>query len=107
MAVAGFGVLASVTIMAVGAGHSSALAEGGLIYALETTPSISLNLQILAQNRPLEPADYPLLRSTVEEDTAASLGYALTYGHERSGRTMADLPSSRPWMGETLLKGVL
>ena len=89
---AGFGVLASVTIMAAGAGHSSALAEGGLIYELETTPSISLNLQILAQNRPLEPADYPLLRSTVEEGTAASLGYALTDGHERSGRTMADLP---------------
>ncbi len=92
MAVAGFGVLASVTIMATGAGHSSALAEGGLIYALETTPSISLNLQVLAQNRPLEPADYPLLNSTVEGGVDSSLGYALTDGHERSGRTMADLP---------------
>ena len=92
LTVVGFGVLASVTIMAVGSGHSNALAEGGVIYALETTPSISLNLHLLAQNRPLEPTDYPHLRSTVEDGTASALGYALTEGHQRSGRTMPDLP---------------
>ena len=92
LAVAGFGALASVTIMAVGAGHSNALAEGGLIYALETTPSISLNVHIIAQNRPLEPTDYPVLRSTIEDGTAVALGYALADGHQRSGRTTPDLP---------------
>ncbi len=92
MAVAGFGILASVTIMSVGAGYSNALAEGGLIYALETTPSITLNVHIIAQNRPLEPTDYPLLNSTMEDGTAAALGYAVTEQHQRGGRTTPDLP---------------
>ena len=53
LAVTAFGVLAAVTIMALGAMYSQALAEAGLRHALAVTSPTIINTQIIVRNRPL------------------------------------------------------
>ena len=90
LAVTGFGVLAAVTLLSVGAIYSRALAEGGLRHSVATADPVSLNTHIIAQNRPLGPADYRNLRATVEEIVQTRLGFMLREVH-RFGRVQPDL----------------
>lgn len=106
LTITGFGVLAAVTVLSVGALYSRALAEGGLRHSLATADPVSLNLQIVAQNRPLGPADYQRLRSAVEEIAQSRLGY-LMRDTQRFGRTQADLPlTAEPVEPSPFLGGV-
>ncbi len=91
LAVSSFGILTAVTLMAVGALYSQALAEGGLRHTLALTPKVALNAQVALQNRPLGPADYNEIRSTVEPVLDESLGHLISNVH-RSGRAQANLP---------------
>lgn len=106
LAVAGFGILAAVTALAMGALYSRALAEGGLRHQLAAADPVSLNVRIVAQNRPLGPADYQRLRPMVEEIAAARLDFLLR-DRQRFGRTAADLPlSNEPLIPSPQLGGV-
>ena len=106
LAITGFGVLAAVTVLAVGALYSRALAEGGLRHSLATADPVSLNIQIVAQNRPLGPADYQQLRATVEETAQGRLGFMLR-DTQRFGRTQADWPvTAEPVEPSPFLGGV-
>ncbi|HZA21623.1 MAG TPA: hypothetical protein VFA32_03320, partial [Dehalococcoidia bacterium] len=60
------GVLTAATLLALGAIYSRALAEGGLRHALATTAPTILDIRLTIQNRPIGPADYRNLRTTVE-----------------------------------------
>ena len=98
LTVSAFGVLTAVVLMAVGAMYSRALAEGGLQHSLAATSPSVLNTQIIAQNRPLGPADYANLRETVERISQQRLGFpglrsgqALTRETQRHGRTESNL----------------
>ena len=91
LAVSSFGILTAVTLMAVGALYSQALAEGGLRHTLALTSRVALNAQVAVQNRPLGPADYDELRSTIEPALDESLGH-LVRDVQRSGRAQANLP---------------
>ncbi|MDA0988544.1 MAG: ABC transporter permease [Chloroflexi bacterium] len=91
LAVISFGILAAVTLMAVGAIYSKTLAEGGLRHTLALTSQTGLNAQVVIQNRPLGPADYQTLRITVEETIGARLGHMIQ-STQRSGRAHGDLP---------------
>lgn len=91
LAITSFGTLAAVTFLAVGAIYSRALAEGGLRHVLASYDATVLNGQIIAQNRPLGPADYRKLRATVEETIQARLGY-LQRDTQRYGRSQPNLP---------------
>ncbi len=90
LVITSFGTLAAVTLLAVGAIYSRALAEGGLRHALASTDITVLNGQIIAQNRPLGSADYRKLRTTVEEFTEARLGHLLR-DTQRYGRSQPNL----------------
>lgn len=106
LAVAGFGILAAVTALAMGALYSRALAEGGLRHQLAAADPVSLNVQIVAQNRPLGPADYQKLRPQVEETVRSRLDFLLQ-DMQRFGRTSADLPlSNEPLIPSPQLGGV-
>lgn len=106
LAITGFGVLAAVTALAVGALYSRALAEGGLRHSLATADPVSLNIQMVAQNRPLGPADYERLRATVEETAQGRLGFMLR-DKQRFGRTQADWPvTAEPVQPSPFLGGV-
>ncbi len=94
LAITSFGILAAVTLMAIGAVYSRGLAEGGLRHELASVAPTTLDAQALIRNRPLGPADYEKLRPAVEEVTAARLGYMLEYTH-RFGRTEQNLPLVR------------
>ncbi len=91
LAVSSFGILTAVTLMAVGALYSQALAEGGLRHTLSLTPRVALNAQVALQNRPLGPADYDEMRSTVDPVLNENLGH-LIRDVQRSGRAQANLP---------------
>ena len=91
LAITSFGILATVTLMAVGAVLSHALAEGGLRHALASTPPTVLNAWVIVQNRPLGPADYQRLRTTMAEMARMRLGQMLR-DTQRFGRTQPDLP---------------
>ena len=91
LAVSSFGILTAVTLMAVGALYSQALAEGGLRHTLALTPKVALNAQVSLRNRPLGPADYNEMRSTVEPVLNESLGHLIS-DVNRSGRAQANLP---------------
>ena len=65
LTVTGFGILAAVTLMAVGAVYARALAEGGLLHAVGSTSPDVLDARIIAQNRPLGFADYQRLRENL------------------------------------------
>lgn len=89
LAIASFGILAAVTLMAVGAVYSRGLAEGGIRHTLSTTDVNILNAQLFVQNRPLGPGDYRKLRTTVEDIAQENLGHMLRETH-RFGRTPDD-----------------
>lgn len=91
LAITSFGILAAVTLMSVGAVYSQVLAEGGLQHTLATIDQRVLNVQVIAQNRPLGPADYQRLRAQVEDISQARLGH-LMRGVERLGQTQGNLP---------------
>lgn len=90
LAVTGFGVLAAVTIMSVGAVYTRALAEAGLQHSLATTSQAILNTHIIAENRPLGPADYESLRATMEDIAERRLDFMLR-DTQRYGRAQPDL----------------
>ncbi len=95
-----FGIIAAVTLMAVGAGYSNILAEGGLRHILASTSPEILNVHVITQNRPIGAKDYDNLRSTVEDIADARLGY-MTRAIERHGMIEGDIrftrdPSSDP-----------
>ncbi len=75
--VTAFGVLAAVTIMALGSMYSQALAEAGLRHALATTSPTIINTQVVVRNRPLGPEDYRALRTGIEDTIATDVGYLL------------------------------
>ncbi|MCE2463026.1 MAG: hypothetical protein J4F46_03800, partial [Dehalococcoidia bacterium] len=91
LAIISFGVLAAVTLMAVAAIYSRALAEGGIRHTIAITPKTSLNPMIVVQNRPLGPSDYRRLRSAVEGINEARLGY-MTRDTQRLGQARPNLP---------------
>jgi hypothetical protein len=85
-----FGVLAAVTLMAVGGIYSRALAEGGLKHALATAPASVLNIRVTIQNRPLGSRDYQNLQTTVEEVFRTRIAFMLR-DVQRHGRTQPNL----------------
>ena len=89
-----FGIIAAVTLMAVGAGYSNILAEGGLRHTLASTHPEILNVHVITQNRPIGVKDYRNLRSTVEDIADTRLGY-MTRGMERYGRIEGDIRFTR------------
>ena len=78
LAITSFGILAAVTLLAVGAIYSRALAEGGLQHILATSSTTLMNFRITVRDRPLGPADYQILRAGVEEIGQARLGFMMT-----------------------------
>ncbi len=110
LAVTAFGVLAAVTIMALGAMYSQALAEAGLRHALAITSPTVINTQIVVRNRPLGPADYAALRQDIEAVIAERTGYLVRHTHryakmlptlpltqEGSPYGISDVPVGRPF----------
>ncbi|MSQ06559.1 MAG: ABC transporter permease [Dehalococcoidia bacterium] len=100
LAVTTLGVLAAVTLLAVGAGYSRVLAEGGLRHTLQTTPQSVLDAWIIVENRPLGAADYQRVRTTVEQTANSRLG-SLVHEMHRSGRTQPNLPLVSSPQGES------
>ena len=96
LAVTGFGVLAAATLLALGGIYTRALAEGGLRHRLESARPVSLNTHIIAQNRPLGPADYDTLRAAVSETVQGRLGFMLRdvqrFGRAQPNMLLVDEP---------------
>ena len=93
LTVTSFGVLAAVTLMSISAIYSTALAESGLQHTLAISPASALNGQILVHNRPLGPADYQSLNSTVDQLIQDRLGFMLRQINRR-GQTQPNLALS-------------
>ena len=91
LAVTAFGVLAAVTIMALGAMYSQGLAEAGLRHSLAVASPTVINTQIVVRNRPLGPADYTSLRTDIEQIIDENTDY-LQRGRERYGKMLPTLP---------------
>ena len=91
LAVTAFGVLAAVTIMALGAMYSQGLAEAGLRHSLAVTSATVINTQIVVRNRPLGPEDYTSLRTDIEGIIDHNVAY-LTRGQERYAKMLPTLP---------------
>ena len=91
LAVTAFGVLAAVTIMALGAMYSQALAEAGLRHSLAVTSPTIINTQIVVRNRPLGPEDYTALRTDIEGIIESDVGYLLRDVH-RYAKMLPTLP---------------
>ena len=94
LAVTAFGVLAAVTIMALGAMYSQALAEAGLRHALAVTSPAVINTQVVVRNRPMGPDDYAALRTEIESIIDAEVSYLLR-GSNRYARMLPTLPLTR------------
>ena len=94
LAVTSFGVLAAVTLMSISVIYSTALAESGLQHVLAITPASVLDGQILVHNRPLGPADYQSLNSTVDQLIQERLGFMLRQINRR-GQTQPNLVLSK------------
>ncbi len=94
LAISSFGILAAVTLMAIAAIYSRALAEGGLRHTMATTSPNALNTQIYVRNRPLGPADYQKVRSTVEGINDTRLGF-MTRETQRLVQAQPNLPVVR------------
>ena len=90
LAITGFGVLAAVTLMSLGAIYTRALSEAGLQHSLASTSREILNTHIIAQNRPLGPADYNNLRSNLEEVVQDRLGFMIR-DIQRYGRPQQEI----------------
>ena len=111
LAITSFGILAAVTLMAVGAIYSRALAEGGLQHALAATSPTTMNARVTVRERTLSPADYQNLRAAVEEIAEDRLGYMIRdtqrFGQSQPNITMVfasesplpprDSPIGRPF----------
>lgn len=95
LAITSFGILTSITLMAVGAIYSKALAEGGLRHTLALTSPVILDAQVVVQNRPLGLADYQKLRATVEENVDAYLGRILIAKNTQRFGNALSLPMVR------------
>ncbi len=91
LAVTAFGVLAAVSIMALGAMYSQALAEAGLRHSLAVTSPTVINTQIVVRNRPLGPEDYAALRTDIEGIIDDQVGY-LRRGQNRYAKMLPTLP---------------
>ncbi len=91
LAVTSFGILAAVTLMAVGAIYSRGIAEAGLRHTLGIAKPSALDAQVIVQNRPLGPEDYHKLRGEVEQIAEARVGN-MTRAIHRFGRTLPDWP---------------
>lgn len=91
LAVTAFGVLAAVTIMALGAMYSQGLAEAGLRHSLAVTSANGINTQIVVRNRPLGPEDYAALRTDIEQIIDDNAGY-LRRGQNRYAKMLPTLP---------------
>ena len=100
LAITSFGILAGVTLMAVGAIYSRALAEGGLQHILATTSTTLMNSRVIVEDRPVGPADYQTLRTDVEEIGGARLGYMMRdiqrFGLSLSSMTLVFSPEPGP-----------
>ncbi len=94
LAVTAFGVLAAVTIMALGAMYSQALSEAGLRHSLAVTNPVVINTQIVVRNRPLGPEDYIALRTNIETIIQDNTGYLLR-GTNRYAKMLPTLPMTR------------
>ena len=96
LVITGFGVLAAVTLMSLGAVYTRALAEAGLQHSLASTSREILNTHIIAQNRPLGPADYDTLRTNLEEIVHGRVGYMIRdiqrYGRPQPEILLVDEP---------------
>ena len=95
LAVTAFGVLAAVTIMALGAMYSQALAEAGLRHALAITTPTAINTQVVVRNRPLGPEDYQALRTDIESIMDRDVGYLVRSRH-RYGKVLPTIPIINP-----------
>ena len=91
LAVTAFGVLAAVTIMALGAMYSQGLAEAGLRHSLAVTSPTVINTQIVVRNRPLGPQDYDAMRADIEQIIDDDVGY-LKRGQNRYAKMLPTLP---------------
>jgi hypothetical protein len=91
LAVTAFGVLAAVTIMALGAMYSQGLAEAGLRHSLAVTSPTVINTQIVVRNRPLGPEDYSSLRTDIEQIIEDDVGY-LRRDQNRFAKMLPTLP---------------
>ena len=90
LAITAFGVLAAVTLMSLGAIYTRALAEAGLRHSVASSRAEILNTHIIAQNRPLGPADYANLRSSLEEIVQDRVGF-MTRDIQRYGRPQPEI----------------
>ena len=91
LAITSFGTLTVVTLMAVGAVYSRALAEGGIRHALATADPAKLDTRVIVQTRPLGPADYRNLRRDIEDIAEKRLGH-MVREIQRFGRTQPNWP---------------
>ena len=91
LAITSFGILAAVTLMAVGAIYSRGVAEGGVRHTLATANPAVLDTQVIVQNRPLGLADYRKLRSAIEQIAEARVGQ-ITREIHRFGRVQPAWP---------------
>ena len=91
LAVSAFGILAASTVLSVGAVYSQALSEGGLRHTLASTVKWVLNAQVLVQDRPLAPGEYPRQREVVERIANERLGH-LTLDRQRFGNVPPQMP---------------
>ncbi len=96
LAVTGFGVLAAVTLMSLGAIYTRALAEAGLQHSVASSNQVILNTHIIAGNRPLGPADYTSLRANLEGIVQERIGFMLRdiqrYGRPQPEILLVDEP---------------
>ena len=100
LVITSFGIVSAVTLMAVGAGYSRVLAEGGLRHTLASTSPRVLNVHLITQNRPIGAADYTHLRSAVEGIAESRLGYMIRsmgrYGIVQGSIRLRTVPSDGP-----------
>ena len=89
LAITSFGILAAVTLMAVGAIYSRGVAEGGVRHTLATADPAVLDAQVIVQDRPLGLADYLELRDEIEQIAQLRVGH-ITRDVQRFGRTQSN-----------------
>ena len=87
LSVSAFGILAAATVLSVGMIYSQALSEGGFRHTLASSVQWVLNAQVLAQDRPLAPENYPKLRKHSGEHRQRPVG--IPYGEHRAVRQCA------------------
>ena len=94
LALTAFGVLAAVTLMATGSLYSRVLGEAGIRHSLASLPPTVVNTLVVAQDRPLGPADYEPLSEMVQGAARSRLSGILE-GIHRFGRTQLGLPGDK------------